>query len=832
MSEMGIAASPRRATIVVGYGAFGLDVLRRLLASTAPRGVLAWEEARGGGAPSERHLRDLALLWMPDRMERAQGPHEKSDEESVDEGSALEMMRDLYRQIQKIESPSDAGFARALSAAAEALLSAAARAGRRDALPLGLDVIVLARPTSREALGTLDRLLLQAMDLLANNANLERAVQGVEALNFVAILDFENYWDRSEQGLAIRRTILGSVEQWQRRRLSGKPAFGRFYLVDGRTDDGIREPFERIDEISLLLELLLFEGQRDGELQRLYQPAGRHESPVATFGIRLTERSAGLLGHLAAARFGIGWLEYLSAAAPSRNGDGPSHVRQRLAPYEPEALDRLLDASSLRAEVEAELSELERELTALPVEVPDWPQRVRGRYEETAAALRSRLSAKAHALMAKIADEHLAGLPGELRSGIEADLHDQRDPVPAGGVIEELEESLARLEPVQEVAMPPSGGAEEMLQSIETLHSDYRQFHLQRVHVEGLRRWWPLLAVAVAAGATPILHELLGDVPQPDPMRFLLDRAYAALQWINNPLALGLLLFLLVWAVGAGAFQGRIAARVERSRRFYNDPERGRFVDRLRNGLKPGGALRAPIDALIDRLLQDMLLSVRGDVTRELGRVLDRLRERRREMLWLRDQLRGFLHMHGFAGEELRPDVGRLERDGTGIRYAMERWEDFEIMLRSNPPTPERFRSMQASQGPFSGWGERYSRAFLVPLEFLDRLSRAYRDPFERELARAGSGPEQRRLSEEVLDFLAQRGSFSLAFRFPAQEGVPPDRRYCLLPSLWRRLPGVLPALADLQVGDEAALAAADGGRAYLLRMQTGVDPKCLLEPE
>src|SRR5207244_13542697 len=111
---------------------------------------------------------------------------------------------------------------------------------------------------------------------------------------------------------------------------------------------------------------------------------------------------------------------------------------------------------------------------------------------------------------------------------------------------------------------------------------------------------------------------------------------------------------------------------------------------------------------------------------RELGRVLDLLRERRREILWLRDQLRGFLRMHGFTGEDLRPEAGRLKQNTTGIRYTIERGEDLDAMLRGNPAVAERFLSAQAVHTPFKGWEERYSRAFLVPLEFLDRLSGLY----------------------------------------------------------------------------------------------------------
>ncbi len=821
--------SPHRATILVGFGTFGRDVLRHMLASTAPRGVLAWEEARGGAAPSERHLQDLALLWVPDPL-RA----DAADWDGDSEGSALELMRDLYRQIRLTgidDAPAELSFTNALVESAETLLSAAGRAGRTDALPLGLDVIVLARPTGR-VLGTLDRLLLAGIDKLANNSNLRRAVQGSDALNFLTIFDFDNYWDRSEQGRAIRRTVQASIEFWQKRRAAEKPSIGRFYLVDGRTDDGFRDGFARIDEISLFLEFLLFEGQRAGDVRRLYQSAGPHESPVSTFGIRLVERSAGLLAHLAAARFGVGWLDYLAGNGPYGNAIEPLHLREQLVPFAAEKLDALLDAASLRTEIDTAFDALESELTALPVELPDWPQRVRTRYAQTLQQLEAHISAKAYALMAGISRNHLARLPSALQAGIDADLHDENNPVAVGAAINELETLYVRLEDLRSVEPPSPAAAEQFLQRIEKLHDEYACFHQERVDTEGLRRWWPLLAIALAAGLTPIVHEFLADIPPPDSMRFLLGRAHAFLQRINNPIIVGLSLFLGSWTVGALTFQRGLTSRLERGRRFYNDAERGRFVDRLRSGLKPGGPLRAPVDHLIDRILYTMALSIRGEVTREVGRVLSRLRERSREMVWLRDQLRDFLRMHGFTGEELKPDRGRLDRDGTGMRHAIERGEDFEAMLKGNPPIPDRFRSTQASGAPFAGWDERYSRTFLVPLEFLDRLSRIYKDPFQQELARPGRGPEQQRIARELLDFLARNGRFGLAFRFEAQEGVPPDQRYCLVPPLWRHLEGVEFALSGLRMNEQSILEGGDNGRGYLLRLQSGVDPRCLLELE
>jgi hypothetical protein len=821
--------SAHRATILVGFGAFGLDVLRRLLASTAPRGVLRWEEPRGGGGPSERHLQDLALLWLPDPLATA------DEFERIDarEGSALEMMRDLYRQIREVGSDAGAnGLAQALLESLETLLSAAGRAGRNDAMPLGLDVIVLARPTSREVLGTLDRVLLPGIEMLANNANLRRAVQGTEALNFIGLFDFDNYWDRADRAHTVRKALQSSVDFWQRRRNAGKPAFGRIYLVDGRTEDGIRERSHRVDEISLFLEFLLFEGLRDGDLRRLYQPAGPHESALATFGIRLVERSAGLLASLAAARFGIGWLEYLAGAGNLRSDAEPKRLRERLAPFAPEALDELIDGDVLRAEAEAEFTVLERELTALPVDMPDWPERVRERYQTAVRRIEARVATRAHTLMSDIARNHLVGLPAALRAGIDADLQESREPVALGAVIAELDALLDRLVPPQNIEPPLVNRAEELLQDIESLHQTYGRFQQERLDVEGLRWWWPLLGVALAAGLTPLITELLGDIPPPDVTRFLLDRAYAALQRINNGAVVGAALFAGSWAAGALAFQRSLGGRLDRARRFYSDEERGRFVDRLRSGTAEGGALRAPVDELIERLLFNIHQSVRGEVSRELGRVLGRLRERSREMSWLTNQLREFLRMHGFTGEALRPEEGRLDRNDSGIRYSMERSEDFEAMLRSNPPGPERYRSTQAEDPPFGEWDDRYSHSFLVPLAFLERLSRLYKDPFQQELAQPGRGPQQERIARELLTFLNKRSRFSLAFRFEAQQGVAPDQRYCLIPELWKRLDGIEAELIGLRMSDKFVLTGEDNGRGYLLRFQSGVDPQCLLELE
>ncbi len=824
------SVSPQRATILVGYGELGRDVLRRLLASTALRGVLVWEEPHGGADAAERSLQDLALLWVRDRVGAA-GPEPEDDTHGE---SSFEMMRDLYRQIQQVPeagSP-ETDFAEALSAAAEKLLSASVRASRRGVLPLGLDVVVIARPTGPEVIGSLDRMLVRGMERLANNANLERAVQGSEALSFLKILDFENYWDRGDRGRRVREAVHNSVEQWWKRRIDGKPAFSRFYLVDGRTADGIRDTSNRMDEISLFLELLLFEGQRSGTLQKLYQSQGAIESPLGTFGIRLMERSAGLLSRLAAARFGVGWLAYLAQDGAGTGGRPAEHLRTRLAPYQPAELDRLLGRDELRALVDAELAALEAELVAIPFDLPDWPERVRASHGKALRRLEARLSERVRIRMAEIGRERLAGLAEDLHAGIEDDLHDSRDPVPLGTVLAEVERTLDDLAG-REDDSPQAPSADALFARVASVHSSYLRFSYDRVSPEHLRRWWPVLGIALSAVLTPLVSELLADVQKPDPLKLLQTRAWDLLQWIAKPPVVGILLFLAAWGLGAWLLQRSVAARIDRARRFFSDPQRGRFVERLRQGLEPGGALRSPVDQAVDRMVRDMSISVRGEVRRELARAASVLRERRRELLWLREQLRELLRLHGLSAEERQSDLERVLRNNTGvtgIRYSLERAEDFERMLRSNPPNSARFRSTQGAQSPFNGWDRRYSRAFLHPITFLDRLSRIYKDPFQQELAVPGTGPEQQRRADELLEFLRRQGSFDLAFQWKAEAGVSPDRRFCLLPTIWRQLPGVLPTLSGLRVSEESILPGSDVARAYLLRVQTGVEPECLLK--
>lgn len=817
-----MAATPiHRATLLIGYGDFGLDVLRRFLASTAVRGVLSWEET-GGADRNARRLRDLSLLGVADRF--GDGPKDGIREQ---EGGHSELLRDLYAQIHRIDGAVPGALAQAMEAQAKRLLDAADRAGRQEALPLGLDVIVLAQPRDRTALGRVNPLLQAGLERLERYATqLQRPISGASALNFIQILDFDNYWQRSEPGRVLREAVCRSVERWQQRREEGKPSFGRIYLVDGLTGDGVRDARQRIDEISLFLEFLLFEGQR-GEMQSLYQPQAPHESPLATFGIRLLERSGGLLRRLAAAHFGMQWLDYLAGV---QHGLAETQIlRGQLQAYRAEALDNLLEAEALPPDAARQLQALEDEFAKLPVSEPDWPQQIEARHREAARRLESEWAAHTHEQIHQILSrEPLADLSKALRASVDQSLHHDRRPATLGAVIRELEAALQTLdsEPAAEPEAATTGIA-----GLKQDHRDYQYFKQQQLDAGALHLWWPVYSLLLALGLNPPLVEEALSLPSPDPLAAspLWQRAYPALHWLaEHPSIVLMLSSLIFWALFASLIQHGIAGRVRRARRFWTDPERGRLAGRLRALLQADGELGRHLDNVLRHLRQDQMASLRSEVGRELGFVLKRLRERRRELAWLRGQLREFLILHGLNPDSPNEKWTRMDHERTGIRHTLERYPDFEQILHSVPPVDERFQSLQAQRLPFAHWDERYSDAFLYPLRFVDELSEQYRDPFEGEPARPGTSLGENPRAGELREFLTRHGGFTTAFSWRAQEGVPADRVYCLLPRAWLGLQGIPDTLSGLGIAEPRHLVGADAARAYLLRVRLGVGAGCL----
>lgn len=825
----------QRATLLLGYGRFGLQTLRQFLVSTATRGVLAWD-ASDAAERGARQLRDLRLLCFRD-------PFEKSDsgaEPAGLYGSRAELLRDLHEQIEVLPDDPDE-IKEIVIAKAGSLLNAARRAGRNRSLPLGLDVIVVVHAQDWRTLGKVRPYIKDhVIDCLDRSFTSLRREAGASALNFIHIVDFENYWQRSPSDETARKNFRDYVEAWQRRRQEAQPTFGRIYMVDSQTPNGVRSEQERIDEISLFLEFLLFEGQRDSEtMQALYQARPEDQNLLATFGIRLLERSEGLLKRLAAARFGIGWLEYLTQEQCEVE-TGIQSLHDVLEALLGSTLKQSVEDRKLPMEAQKLLENLTQRLDALIPEEPEWPSQVATRSEQGMREIEIRLATRAQEHQREIfRNGPLADLAATLRATIDRVLHHDRRPATLGQVLKELRSyqsfaESALVESPDFVSAPTPN-----FQSLRQLHSRYRVFLEAQLDLNRATKWWVFFAFLIAIGTVPCfdlwIRAWLGQHFDPASASSTMRFTHEVANWLigsadslppvpEHGWALLLAALVLGAAISYCLARG-VKRKVLRARRFWSDLERGRLSDAQASLSEELAQIQKE---WVERLHLDLASNVRNAASRELSQLLPQLAQRRREIDWLKSQLRDFLDMHGLTEQSPPDNWTRISR-ADGIRHALERSEDLERMLASNQLNAGRFQSMQAGKKPFADWNERYSSAFLYPLGFIDELSESYRGAEQD----SESGHEYRQATEgsaHLLDFLKRHArDFSTAFRWKTQDGVPQDSVFCLLPSLWLNLPGVRETLTEQGVVEDHRLRGADPARAYLLRVKIGVDTSCLL---
>ncbi len=838
-----------RPTVLIGYGAYGRAALKRLLVVAALRGRLCWTEAGASGA---RRLRDLATLWLPEPGERGDdvdGNAAGNADGNVG-SSDLELMRDLDQQILRLPTGETENVLDArIEAIADRLLSAAERSRQGDALPLGLDLIVLARPTRPETVGRLDRLLSPVLEALGSRKVLGRGPGSADKLCFLQILDFEDYWHPSPRARRVREALAASVARWRSRAERKEPAFGRMYLIDGQTTAGVKFAKDRLDETVLFLELMLFEGIRDS-VQRIFQRRRDHESPICTFGARCFEHSGGLLSRLAAAEFALRWIQFLDAADPPAGPEGqaPSALEQLLAPLEGAGIEQQLGFGDLQAMLARRFERLERELIAVPAHREDWSRQLAIVYDAGIESMERRLDTRLTELLRDRAD-WLEGLPGalaeaadhDLAATAESELPRNSRPLSAKVMSSYLDRWRSRLAPVeapigttsigtasiaekmtpQEDTTPDAPADRRALEDLGRLHDRYRSFRSGQVDLDRLRGFWPLWALAVASVAAPGAYGLWRTVPAPDPndSHHLLVWSYQIFERVLSPaavaLGLGLTALLMGWLIA----QPRLARAAERGRRFFADPHRGRFASALRRELAPGGRLRDPVEKRIAAAAADRVAGVRGRLIRELDRQRRRLRERRREMAWLQGQLAVLLRIHGLGPDGAQSDDAGL-RHGSGVRWAAETRGDVRRLLAVNPPGTARFLSMQSAERPFADWRDAEAGLFLRPLDFLDRLSRRFQPT---------DGADRKTQPEELARFLEAHRELDLSFPWHSSDEVPSDELLCLLPRPLLLTPGVGLRLGEVGVSEEKRLEIADSSRVYLLRLQMGVPAERLV---
>jgi hypothetical protein len=808
---------PLHPTILIGCGAYGQQVLTSLLTKAATHGRLTWEDPPGAAGPSDRRLRDLCLIWTPTVVGVSEAVS-RFDESS-------DLLQDLHRQIARVDPDGDveAQIVAAVSEAKAHLLDVRRRENAAR-LRLGLDVFVLAQPCNAAALGALERLLAPAMSLLASDTSLLRSAQGGDLLNVNLILDFDHYWAAAAPGVELRREVGLWLEQMAQ---PPGPGFSRIYFSDRYTTDGSRSDEQRLAETVLFLEFLLFEGLRSDEnLRVLYQKERDDRAQrIGSFGIRLMERSSGLLSRVAAAHFADHWLDYLASDRHTPHGQGLSILRAWLDDYRPERLRAAIDERQFLAIADQELAALEQELLKVPVEDAAWPTRVEAAAEVGMRRLRRNLLERARERARVVTEAKLGGLAERMTKVITQALHHPAEPERIGSVLREIRELDRSLhEPLRiEAAEAPAHG-EPLVTGLTDVHARYVHLRRDQVDAERLRYWWPLLAATVAAGLTPFAMETVQsimpiDPDLPGPVRQVLELIATGV----TPVLAALLLGIAGWLVCHFGFSRAVRGRIQRAIAIFTDGSQGRLTDRIRWAVR-NGPIRRTAESHARQVFRETAMRVDHEVRVQTGRILRALERRVLEMRWLRNQMREYLRSHGV--DVVPSDRALVLRiDDGNLRHWIDLRDDISVLLKHNPPTPERFQSTQATLQPFVRWSEIYADAFLRPVVFLDRLSQIYERPEERRL-QSRDDRAREELVGSVMTLMRTRAvdRFHPGFTWaPSGEAPGTARRYAVVPSSWQGLPGLSPLLQEHDWTQVQS--ATTGDRLFFVQVQFGPPP-------
>ena len=795
-------------TVLIGYGAYGLEVLQKLLSAAAARGSLAWDEAGAPGTsrPSERKLEVLALFWVPDVLGLEQDARKHSQA-----SDSFEMMLDLYEQIETVEGGED--LAQRLASRVETAKRRLFKQNRMQAsqshVSLGLDVIVLARPSHETVVGKLRELMDPVMKRLAEDPGLTAPRAGQDLLNFIQVLDFEDFWNPAPDSQAVRSALGRALADAEAASAGGRPAFGRLYLMDGRTERGNQDERVRINQAVLFLELLLFEGKRgSAEFRFLYQRGDPGASALCVAGVRAIEFSGARLRRLAAASFGRGWLEYLAGAGPSEASC--ADIEAELAPFGRDRFDETVNTGQFDGMRKQAAKEIEKELLALDMRDKDWPRLVEKRSEELVADWQQRLAAGAVNQLTDEWNTKIGGLRERLVAAVSRCLMQQQTPTTLGGVLSALTSWQAALapEPDREAESAPDEKLPAEAVGLADAHRAFLKAQQELVDPLQLRRWWPLFAVAAAAAFLPIaLGGLQALIPSLGP-RWAIDGGVA------------IFLIAFFWVVGAKLFHPPIEKSINRSLDFHRHPERGRLADALRAVVAServeGDLRRAAREAKWS--LQRRIL---GEVQAILSVLRARLQTRRDEIGWLGQQLRDYLSLHGVDAGKAEPRFLPNRRPGD-VNRSIENDHDLQAVAYQLSRDGGRFREVQRKLAVFEGWNEPFHRFFLDPHRLLDLLSESFTIPDWQE-----DGDVAQRRETEIVSAIGALEKFPISFYWHRTDGLPESVALCSAPSHWLRLGDVRQKLLDSGYHGNVQ-PSNDAERIYLLQSRTGV-PKELL---
>jgi hypothetical protein len=761
-------------TILIGYGAYGLRVMHSFLAGAAARGALVWDQQDSVGALNERRLHSLSLLWVPDTFPF---PEQQVSADLLGH-SGYELMDDLYSQVQEVSGTADEIKARLADLADEEKRRLLDARRRNQANIAGLDVIVIAQPTREEIVGAVRDLIEPVMVRLASDPGFATVQEGSDALlNFMEILDFDEYW--SPRMEPVRYALQLALQQHDEGLAAGRPTVGRVYLFDGNTAGGHRSAESRLQEVVLLLELLLLEGLRESpDTRTLYRRERLSIPPVCTVGVRVVERSSGLLRRLAAAAFARGWLAHIGSAGKAKTRVSP--FAELLDNFRGGKLSASIGESALTGAASQEIARVGDALLAISPDEADWGDRLTKEADRQTEAAVLRLSRQSGAQSARLTQGVLKDFRENLEQTITAAMQDSMQQQTLGSVIDELgqlEDEFTRAVMEAEPEAGPEVSAEKVFEEAARMQREYNMYRVRQVQTaQFATRWWPRAAILFAVALTPMILRGIAELWYDNPVPV----------WAQVLVCAGILGGIF-WLFGAKMIQPQLERIARRAREFYTDRERGRLAERVRKAAASplvGGRIENHARLLVFGLKQ----YVWGVVAGELQRARTMLMRRREEVDWLQRQVGEFLVSYQVDATRELPvfQAGRATGD---VRYSLETDDDLAAVAQSVPRRADRFRELVASSKLFDLWSQPYCDTFLHPVPFLDRLSERFQDRLELDEG------ESRRRAQKIAYFLENQANVPVCFRWLAEGGLPTPERGSLFPVIWNSLPGVHQAL-------------------------------------
>jgi hypothetical protein len=794
-------------SILIAFGAYGMRMLRNFLASAATRGVLVWDEEGVVGSLNERRLQALSLFWIPEKI----GSRDGQPAENAQFESDYELMDDLFRQIEVM----DGTFADIRTALEEGVdtekkrLLDPRRHGETN-MP-GLDVFILAQPTSQDMIGLVRNLTEPSMSKLASDPSFETA-HATSLLNFIQIFDFEDYWaPRMEP---VREALRRMIDENRGAISSGRPTVGRMYIFDGNTAAGRRTAISRQQEAILFLEFLLLEDLRvHPDAKAFFERQYANMPPLCSIGIRVVERSSGLLRRLAAAAFARSWLDYLVTTQSIDKQDSPFF--DLVKPFRDDNLGRIVGEQEMRSAARMEISQVESALLALSADQADWEERLRElatRQTESAIQRLSRKSGEQSATPSRVA---LKNFRDEIEQNITSAMQQRSPALTLGSVIDELQSLEDEFASVALEAKPsedrPAPSTAPFVEA-SRMQREYFLYRSRQVQTAAMKTtWWPRIAIFFAVAFSPLMMRGFANGPMNDLMP----------SWVLAPLC-ALILGAVFWYFGRQFMQPALSSTAERARAFYTDHERGRLSERVRQ-VANSGNVAGRIEGYADLLVYGTKQYVLGALTDEIRRARLALIQRRDEVQWLRLQVGEFLRSNQVDDRNYPPrfEDGRVPSD---VRFSLERTNDLTAVAESVPRNTDRFREQVGVRRLFDSWSRSYCDTFLHPIQFLDQLSTSFADKFEIDES------ETRRRAAQIATFLQRDVGVPVCFQWLVSDGLPAMDRGSLFPTSWQRFPGVKNALAQSGFAKHT-LDTSSSERLYLIQYMLGIPAELLVKP-